>query len=98
MINLLFFFFSSRRRHTRLQGDWSSDVCSSDLPCLAPLRSWLRARPQDSPPAESPRSNDGSTPAADPVPTMFPHPETDRWWISGQANFISQWPPSFHSP
>src|SRR2546426_7800098 len=25
------FFFSSRRRHTRLQGDWSSDVCSSDL-------------------------------------------------------------------
>src|SRR5688500_19352338 len=38
MINLLSlclvsvcFFFSSRRRHTRLQGDWSSDVCSSDL-------------------------------------------------------------------
>src|SRR5205807_4278034 len=29
--NLFFFFFSSRRRHTRLQGDWSSDVCSSDL-------------------------------------------------------------------
>src|SRR5205807_3256072 len=26
-----FFFFSSRRRHTRLQGDWSSDACSSDL-------------------------------------------------------------------
>src|SRR5256885_17007722 len=25
------FFVSSRRRHTRLQGDWSSDVCSSDL-------------------------------------------------------------------
>src|SRR5256885_600519 len=44
--------FSSRRRHTRLQGDWSSDVCSSDLPgsmpsaiCLVPplhqiWRSW----------------------------------------------------------
>src|SRR2546426_6904241 len=29
--NIMFFFFSSRRRHTRLQGDWSSDVCSSDL-------------------------------------------------------------------
>src|SRR5256885_16872548 len=29
------FFFSSRRRHTRLQGDWSSDVCSSDLLSLA---------------------------------------------------------------
>src|SRR5256885_6633164 len=31
MSRLVFFFFSSRRRHTRLQGDWSSDVCSSDL-------------------------------------------------------------------
>src|SRR2546426_9710591 len=30
-LHLFFFFFSSRRRHTRLQGDWSSDVCSSDL-------------------------------------------------------------------
>src|SRR5256885_6742213 len=29
--NAVVFFFSSRRRHTRLQGDWSSDVCSSDL-------------------------------------------------------------------
>src|SRR5260370_23910355 len=29
-----FFFFSSRRRHTRFKCDWSSDVCSSDLPRL----------------------------------------------------------------
>src|SRR3712207_8077278 len=28
---LSFFFFSSRRRHTRYWRDWSSDVCSSDL-------------------------------------------------------------------
>src|SRR2546422_11776501 len=28
----VFFFFSSRRRHTRCSRDWSSDVCSSDLP------------------------------------------------------------------
>src|SRR5690242_21893765 len=28
---MLLFFFSSRRRHTRLTCDWSSDVCSSDL-------------------------------------------------------------------
>src|SRR2546421_7288487 len=27
----VFFFFSSRRRHTRSDRDWSSDVCSSDL-------------------------------------------------------------------
>src|SRR5437868_15040189 len=39
------FFFSSRRRHTRSKRDWSSDVCSSDLPdfvrvvdcCVAPF-------------------------------------------------------------
>src|SRR5258707_10584039 len=29
--SLMFFFFSSRRRHTRYWRDWSSDVCSSDL-------------------------------------------------------------------
>src|SRR2546428_8550380 len=28
---LTIFFFSSRRRHTRFDSDWSSDVCSSDL-------------------------------------------------------------------
>src|SRR6267154_4654836 len=31
MYMLCVFFFSSRRRHTRWTGDWSSDVCSSDL-------------------------------------------------------------------
>src|SRR5256885_14210496 len=47
---LVVFFFSSRRRHTRLQGDWSSDVCSSDLAnrasrtsCSAGSRAWRRA-------------------------------------------------------
>src|SRR5712675_3641991 len=31
MFVFVFFFFSSRRRHTRCSRDWSSDVCSSDL-------------------------------------------------------------------
>src|SRR5256884_4932844 len=31
MTESIFFFFSSRRRHTRCSRDWSSDVCSSDL-------------------------------------------------------------------
>src|SRR5207247_7844585 len=31
----ILFFFSSRRRHTRSTRDWSSDVCSSDLPPIA---------------------------------------------------------------
>src|SRR6266853_4000858 len=40
LLHSLFFFFSSRRRHTRFDCDWSSDVCSSDLstnpnPCVA---------------------------------------------------------------
>src|SRR5258706_1485269 len=40
----LFFFFSSRRRHTRLVSDWSSDVCSSDLASRWPPRGRCRAR------------------------------------------------------
>src|SRR5438270_4162186 len=42
-----YFFFSSRRRHTRFDCDWSSDVCSSDLPSAearataCPRRSWI---------------------------------------------------------
>src|SRR5688500_20274370 len=39
-----YFFFSSRRRHTRLQGDWSSDVCSSDLRRSAGRRARWRVR------------------------------------------------------
>src|SRR2546430_17623402 len=38
----LVFFFSSRRRHTRFDCDWSSDVCSSDLTQRA---TWLLNRP-----------------------------------------------------
>src|SRR5207249_7456874 len=32
VLSVFLFFFSSRRRHTRSKRDWSSDVCSSDLP------------------------------------------------------------------
>src|SRR5690348_18387638 len=39
-----FFFFSSRRRHTRWTGDWSSDVCSSDLHRIRLRRARDRAR------------------------------------------------------
>src|SRR5205814_5211787 len=39
------FFFSSRRRHTSCLSDWSSDVCSSDLPCFASPRSPERFTP-----------------------------------------------------
>jgi len=88
------------------KGNWKLKMRDSNLHFVLAFCAMLGAssfvasgaRAQDSPPAESPRSNDDSAPPADPVPTMFPHPETDRWWISGQANFISQWHPPFHSP
>src|SRR2546429_6578942 len=41
-MSLDFFFFSSRRRHTRCSRDWSSDVCSSDL--IAPATAQTAAR------------------------------------------------------
>src|SRR5438046_4535093 len=45
-VHVVFFFFSSRRRHTRLVSDWSSDVCSSDLrsPSPAPESAWRISR------------------------------------------------------
>src|SRR5260221_8153910 len=52
-------------------------------------------RAQEAPESAVPRNPD---PEPDPIPVMFPHPEWDRLWISGQANFISQWHPAFHSP
>src|SRR5437762_5254325 len=42
----MFFFFSSRRRHTRYIGDWSSDVCSSDLSYPEVDRVFLPEEPQ----------------------------------------------------
>src|SRR5256885_5585048 len=53
-------FFSSRGRHTSFQGDWSSDVCSSDLesrgppPTPPPCRAPRRQRPGLEIPAASP--------------------------------------------
>src|SRR5260370_19461614 len=42
---LVFFFFSSRRRHTRFKCDWSSDVCSSDLWSRIPQTFLANAQP-----------------------------------------------------
>ncbi len=58
----------------------------------------LRAQEAPVPPPPIPGTVSVETPEADTVPAMFPHPETDRVWISGQANWISQWHPAFHSP
>src|SRR5260370_24512360 len=44
---LMLFFFSSRRRHTRFKCDWSSDVCSSDLLHLRPVNIVTLADPNE---------------------------------------------------
>src|SRR5690625_7124953 len=45
---VLFFFFSSRRRHTRWPRDWSSDVCSSDLETIDLSNYLLRSLEKES--------------------------------------------------
>src|SRR5690348_2684135 len=50
-----FFFFSSRRRHTRWTGDWSSDVCSSDLHLRRGATVGLLHRPAEPAPRRLPR-------------------------------------------
>src|ERR1700722_15204252 len=63
-------------------------------------------RPPEQPDAQSPSaptptpsSNDPSSdPGEDEIPALFPHFESDRFWLSGQANLITQWHPAFYSP
>jgi high affinity Mn2+ porin len=43
-------------------------------------------------------STRASASEAQPVSTMFPHPDSTWWWVSGQANIIFQAHPGFHSP
>src|SRR2546430_4341883 len=44
LLVLCYFFFSSRRRHTRFDCDWSSDVCSSDLSVSGPVTPQVTSR------------------------------------------------------
>jgi len=56
-------------------------------------------RAQDQPAQRADPSADPAVSAdSEALPVMFPHPEWDRLWLSGQANFISQWHPAFRSP
>jgi len=58
----------------------------------------LRAQRASAPEPTAPAPPPDATEESDDTPVMFPRPETDRIWISGQVNFISQWHPEFHSP
>ncbi len=68
--------------------------------CLGFFSSPLLHAQQDLPATYAADSPDAVSSATvdDPLTTMFPHAEWDRLWLSGQANFISQWHPAFHSP
>lgn len=57
-----------------------------------------RLSAQDQPKNSTPPDAENQPETADdPSPTMFPHLETDRVWLSGQANFIFQTHPPFHA-
>jgi hypothetical protein len=59
----------------------------------------LCAQQRDPPqPSAEASADPTATPSEDSPLVMFPHGEWDRLWISGQANFISEWHPEFHSP
>jgi high affinity Mn2+ porin len=68
------------------------------LVCLAiPCHVRGQDAPSDPAPAQSaPAPTDDSS--SDPPTTLFPHFESDRFWLSGQANIITQWHPAFRSP
>src|SRR5260370_13879130 len=69
------------------------------LACLCVVVRTLSAQQSDSPLQTPEATTDTPVPAPeDPPVTMFPHGEWDPLWLSGQATFISQWYPAFHSP
>src|SRR5438105_11220232 len=68
---LILFFFSSRRRHTRSTRDWSSDVCSSDLVVTAPAVGAIR------PPSEVRRVGEHRVDDERPTGVIHGHLEAD---------------------
>jgi high affinity Mn2+ porin len=58
---------------------------------------WCQTSPPDNPSSQAPPAAGDDSSSSGPA-TLFPHSETSRFWISGQANFISQWHPAFPSP
>jgi high affinity Mn2+ porin len=65
---------------------------------LSPAVSQAAAQDPVPPQQNSPADAEPPSSSSDPLPVMFPHPEMDRLWLSGQINIISQWHPAFRSP
>ena len=72
-------------------------LCSLVLAGVATIApAWCQSTPPDNPAPAPPAPGDNSAP--DDSGTFFPHSETSRYWISGQANVVFQWHPEFNSP
>src|SRR5262249_57902878 len=67
------FFFSGRRRHTRLVSDWSSAVCSSDLLRLDLARPSRQVEPERRPPSFAEALNRPPPPFELPAPHLVRH-------------------------
>src|SRR6266446_5596151 len=76
-----FFFFSSRRRHTRLQGDRSSDVCSSDLRRLGDGPHRVDEQDGDAAPSDT-SARAGSDPGGVSCAWRLTRPASTRRWSS----------------
>ncbi len=90
----------SARTHTLSRPTFARRLALLACLCFAGLSSAVsEAAEQDpAPPQENSPADAQSPSPADPLPVMFPHPEMDRLWLSGQVNIISQWHPAFRSP
>ena len=66
--------------------------------CLLPFYSLAGQQPEAANQTSTAAPDNPGPAPDDPSLVMFPHAEWDRLWLSGQANFISQWHPAFHSP
>src|SRR5262249_36278856 len=57
-----------------------------------------QATPSSNPTKDPSKEKDANAADTDEQPTIFPHSQTSRLWISGQMNFVFQYHPPFHSP
>src|SRR5271154_1621701 len=83
-------------RKSILTLDWgvAAILAALSLSCASILSAQNPPAPAEQPPTSAPSQD----PPAETPPALLPHLETDRVWLSGQANFISQYHPVFHPP
>jgi len=93
-MNRMFTNSDGSSRRARLLRCFVAALCFGLLPVAASAQQ-PPTTPDD---ADSQARTEPADVVDDPLTTMFRHAEWDRWWVSGQANFISQYHPDFDSP